>query len=126
MSRPRRLPAYLAIVAIVLQALWPLLAQAKPKSVVLVPVCTVQGVTHYIELPVGGKPGEPPSDPRAASQHDHCSFCSGGGDRVALAANHAEAVPGTAAFGAPRSTESPSLESQKHLNARSRAPPAAR
>src|SRR6266446_5803864 len=71
---------YLAVLAIALQALWPLLAQAKPRNAVLVPVCTVQGVTHYIELPSSGTPAEE----RAASQHDHCSFCSFGGERAAL------------------------------------------
>jgi len=122
--RRRPLAAWLAIFAIALQALWPLVAQAKPKSVVLVPVCTVQGVTHYIELPLGGKPGEPQSDPRAASQHDHCSFCSSGGERVAPPANRTEPPVVAAAFGAPQSTERSFLESQKHSNARSRAPPA--
>src|SRR5215471_118383 len=79
--RPRRLAAWLALLAIALQAFWPLLAQAKPKNVVLVPVCTVQGVTHYVELPKSGVPVER----RAASQHDHCSFCASGGERAALA-----------------------------------------
>jgi hypothetical protein len=122
MSRPRRLPAYLAILAIALQALWPLLAQAKPKNVVLVPVCTVQGVTHYIELPKGNAPVEQ----KTASQHDHCSFCTGGGDRIALAANPADPLLLKVASSAPRSTDHPFLESQKHFHARSRAPPAAR
>src|SRR5258705_8343536 len=72
---------YIYVLAIALQALWPLLAQAKPKNVLLVPVCTVQGVTHYIELPSSGTPVEQ----HAASQHDHCSFCSFGGERAALA-----------------------------------------
>jgi len=120
MIRARRLPAYLAILAITLQALWPLLAQAKPKSVVLVPVCTVQGVTHYIELPKGNVPVEQ----KAASQHDHCSFCSAGGDRIALAASRTEVPVASAAFGAPRSTVNPFLENQPHQNARPRAPPA--
>lgn len=121
MSRPRRLSTYLAILAIALQALWPLLAQAKPKNVVLVPVCTVQGVTHYIELPKGNAPVEQ----KAASQHDHCSFCSFGGERIALPASRTEFPVLVAASSAPRSAGSPSLESQKHLHARPRAPPAA-
>jgi len=121
MSRRRSLPAYLAVLAIALQALWPLLAQAKPKSVMLVPVCTVQGVTHYIELPKGSAPVEQ----KAASQHDHCSFCSTGGERIAAPASRSEPPIVAASFGAPQSLESPFLESQRHFNARSRAPPAA-
>ena len=51
-----------------LQALWPLIAQARPAT--LVPVCTVGGVTHYVEVPVGGSP---------ADAHDeHCSLCVAG------------------------------------------------
>ena len=60
--------AWLAILAMALQALWPLIAQARP--VTLVPVCTVAGVTHYIELP----DGKGPSD----VHHKHCSFCVSG------------------------------------------------
>ena len=119
--RPRPLAAWLAILAIALQALWPLVAQAKPKNVLLVPVCTVQGVTHYIELPKGNAPVEQ----KAASQHDHCSFCSSAGERIASPANQTEPPVVAAAFSAPRSTESSFLESQKHAAARSRAPPAA-
>jgi hypothetical protein len=125
MSRPRRLPAYLAIVAIALQALWPLLAQARPKDVVLVPVCTVQGVTHYIELPIRGAPGEPQSDPRAASQHDHCSFCTGGGDRIAPSCSSALKAASLPSFAVPAS-ELVLLEYQSPVVARPRAPPAAR
>ena len=61
-----------------LQALWPLLAQARPRSVTLVPVCTVDGVTHYLEL----KAGETPLEKRTASNHEHCAFCSFDGGRA--------------------------------------------
>src|SRR6266436_4827389 len=101
MRRPRRAAAWIAILAIALQALWPLLAQAKPKSVLLVPVCTVQGVTHYVELPSGNAPVEQ----RAASQHDHCSFCSLGGGPVVLPADSTLCPAVDAAFGAPRSND---------------------
>src|SRR2546421_8419179 len=60
----RRLGNWLAILAIALNAAWPLIASAKPKSVHLVPLCTVEGVTHYLEVPGGTTP-----------HHDHCSFC---------------------------------------------------
>src|SRR5438132_11141391 len=67
----RRLGNWLAILAIALNAAWPLIAAAKPKSVHLVPLCTVEGVTHYIEVPGGTTP----LDESAKTHHDHCSFC---------------------------------------------------
>src|SRR3989454_11978960 len=57
--------------AIALQAAWPLLAAAKPRAVALVPVCTVDGVTHYLEVPTGKTPLDD-----SATHHDHCSFCT--------------------------------------------------
>jgi hypothetical protein len=115
--RTRSFAAWLGLFAIALQAFWPLLAQAKPKNVVLVPLCTVQGVTHYLELPAGNAPVEQ----KAASQHDHCSFCSGGAalpvapTLAASAVEHVEDVfLAEDSFG----------EGRTPLGARSRAPPA--
>ena len=76
----RRLGHLLAAIAMVLHVLWPLIAQAKPKSVELVPVCTVGGVTHYAEIPLGNSPLEQ----KSATHHDHCAFCSFGGERIAV------------------------------------------
>ena len=81
----RRLGRWLAIVAIALHAAWPLIANARPKSVHLVPLCTVEGVTHYIELP-GGKS---PLDESANTHREHCSFCFLGVG--GLLASHVEA-----------------------------------
>lgn len=67
----RRLGHWLAILAIALHAAWPLIANARPKSVHLVPLCTVEGVTHYLEVPGGSTP----LDDSANAHHDHCSFC---------------------------------------------------
>lgn len=47
----RRLGTWLGIVALALQLAWPLFVSAKPRSVTLVPLCTVDGVTHYVEVP---------------------------------------------------------------------------
>src|SRR5215218_783294 len=110
--RHRSPAVYLAILAIALQALWPLLAQAKPKNVLLVPVCTVQGVTHYIELPSGNAPVEQ----HAASQHDHCSFCSFGGDRAALASFLPAMVSGRIEGTAPRHVAVAELRSEKQYS----------
>jgi hypothetical protein len=65
----RKLGSWLAILAIALQAAWPLLAAAKPRAVALVPLCTVDGITHYLEVPTGGTPSDP-------VHHEHCSFCT--------------------------------------------------
>ena len=113
--------AYLAVLAIALQALWPLLAQAKPKSAVLVPVCTVQGVTHYIELPSSGTPAEQ----RAAFQHDHCAFCSFGGERAALPSFPQSIISAGIEEAQPPDVDAGALRSERPCNARSRAPPAA-
>jgi|SRR6476661_1267817 len=83
--RARRLGTWLAILAITLQALWPLLANAKPRGVTLVPLCTVDGVTHYLEVPTG----KAPLDDSASAHHEHCSFCSLG----AAAMAHWQALP---------------------------------
>lgn len=76
-----RFAALLAIFAIAMQALWPLIAQAKP---VLpgekVPVCTIEGITHYIELPMPDSAVEKSS----AAHHEHCKMCVFGAERVAV------------------------------------------
>jgi hypothetical protein len=83
--RARRLGTWLAILAITLQAAWPLLANARLRGVTLVPLCTVDGVTHYLEVPTGTAP----LDHSASAHHQHCSFCSLG----ASALLHSEPLP---------------------------------
>ena len=65
----RRLGHWLAILAIALQAAWPLIAAAKPRSVELVPICTVEGITHYVEVPTGKSPVD-------GVHGQHCAFCT--------------------------------------------------
>ena len=65
----KRLAHWLAILAIALQAVWPLIAAAKPRSVELVPVCTVDGITHYLEVPTGKSPID-------GVHGQHCVFCT--------------------------------------------------
>jgi len=75
----RRLAALAAVLAISLQALWPLIAQAQPRVAgELVPVCTVNGITHYIELPAG----KTPLDERSATHGEHCQLCMFGSAKV--------------------------------------------
>ena len=78
----RRIAGWLAILAMALQALWPLIAQARP--VTLVPVCAVGEVTHFIEVPLGGD----------AAGHEHCAFCLAGAALPATHVRHGvDAVP---------------------------------
>ena len=88
----RRLGHWLAILAIALHAAWPLLANARPKSIHLVPLCTVEGITHYLEVPGGNSP----LDDSANAHHDHCAFCFLGAGGVV--SSHAELpLPSTGA-----------------------------
>jgi hypothetical protein len=102
---------WLAILAIALQALWPLLSQAKPRSVTLVPICTVGGETHYAELETGGP----------APHEDHCKACPVGAAALASAAD-GFVVPETVFFGVDGEAVSAAPRFVSH--ARSRAPPA--
>jgi hypothetical protein len=78
MMRSRRRPvAWIAVFAMALHALWPLVAQARPAQAPhLVALCTVDGTTHYVELPAGGAP---------AGEHSpaqHCKLCTFGAERA--------------------------------------------
>ena len=69
-----------AILAVLLNALWPMLAQAAPADSTLVAVCS-EGGTHYIELQNDSPLGKP-----LAAHHDHCKLCVFGCDRIAIPA----------------------------------------
>ena len=119
----RNSATWLAILAIALQALWPLIAQAKPAAPsVLLPVCSVDGVTHYIEL----APSDSPLDQNSAVHHEHCQLCVFGGDRVAAlpAASIPVLVVETAFEDAPVRSVVASPETPSYLPAQPRAPPA--
>ena len=118
--KPNRIAAYLAALAMALNALWPLIAQAKPRSVTLVPVCTVQGVTHYIELPGGNSPLEQ----KSSAQHEHCSYCSFGGERVALSPFLQSIVSTRVEEARPPHVDACESRSERSSSARPRAPPA--
>jgi DUF2946 family protein len=118
-----RFAALLAILAIALQALWPLIAQAKP---VLpgerVPVCTIEGITHYIELPAPDSAVEKSS----AAHHEHCKMCVFGAAKltalpvaapiVNLAQDPQQSLDSLCAVSSPSPLHRPAL---------ARAPPAA-
>jgi hypothetical protein len=82
--RRNRLVAWIAAVAVLLQALWPLLSHARPKDpALLVPICTIDGVTHFLEI----KAGKTPLEERTSSHGEHCKLCVfGDGKGVALVA----------------------------------------
>lgn len=94
-----RTAALLAIFAVALQALWPLLAQAKPTVPgERVPVCTIEGVTHYVELPAVDTPVEK----RSAAHHEHCKMCLFGAERLAIAVSPAPQAALAAVADTPR------------------------
>jgi hypothetical protein len=85
----KSLAAWLAITAMALNALWPLIAQARPAT--LVAVCTSSGVTHYVEIPGGSQPAD--------SHQGHCSFCFSG---AALQGSNFEWAPEAVSFSTPK------------------------
>lgn len=119
--RARNLAAWAAILAMALQALWPLIAQARPRSATLVPLCTVDGVTHYYEL----KDADTPLEKRSATHHDHCAFCSFDNGRTAALRSAPVFSPPSFTFDAPAERQLVSVvPSPHHPPARPRAPPA--
>lgn len=89
--RGNRFAALIAVFAVVLQALWPLLSHARPKDpTLLVPLCTIDGVTHYLEL----KSGKTPLDERSATHGEHCKLCViGEGKIAAVSSSDVSAFP---------------------------------
>jgi hypothetical protein len=119
-SRAARL---LAILAVALQAFWPLLAQAKPgPRTMRVELCTIDGTTHYAEIPVGG---EVPAEKRAPGYSGHCAMCVTGGER-ALAGPPVWVPPialESIASERPPANAGAQFASTSHRPAQSRAPP---
>jgi hypothetical protein len=71
-SRRRRPVAWIAALAVLLQALWPLLAHARPRDLtVQVPICAIAGVVHDLEI----KLGQTPLDDKSSQQGEHCKLC---------------------------------------------------
>lgn len=107
---------WLAVVATVFNVLWPLLAQARVRASVLVPVCSIEGVTHYIELPTGKTPLP------ASAEHKHCSLCTVGAQATAPQAAPRIAVP-PSSEGPARVDNAPPSASAQYPARHSRAPP---
>jgi hypothetical protein len=120
--RRNRLAAVLAMLAMALQAFWPLLAEARPRIAgQLVPICTVEGVTHYLELPAG----KTPLDERSASHGEHCKLCVFGVGKAAVSSTF-DISAFLLAASAEQSAASPVVpfhKSPQLLPAQPRAPP---
>ena len=120
--RHRRPVAWLAAFAVLLQALWPLLAHARPRDATLqVPVCAIAGVMHDLEI----KLGQTPLDDKSSLQGEHCKLCVlGSGKGVAIFSPDFVALPDLAVAGqkfvlAPVPISGPASRSPAHP----RAPP---
>ena len=74
-SSIRRLAALAAAFGIVLQALWPAIAQARPADSISVPICSIDGTRHEIQLPVGS----------TTDGSEHCKLCVLGLDKLVVA-----------------------------------------
>jgi hypothetical protein len=110
--------AWIAILAMTLNALWPLLAQAKPAPESnLHELCTAAGIQI---VAVGGE--LPAHQPNLSP---HCAFCSLGTDRVAIAPMaQIGVVHGCGVRDAfPVFVSAPFPESHSHTSAQPRAPP---
>ena len=109
----KKLATWLAIGAMALQALWPLVAQARPT--VLVPICAAGGVTHYIELPGGDAPSGAPAA-------KHCPFCIVGSPPV-IASAPAAPFPAPAEAATVEQRGVAASFDAREFPARPRAPP---
>ena len=118
-----RVAALLALFAMALSALWPLISQAKPLVPgAQVPVCTIEGITHYVELPATDTPVEQ----RSAAHHEHCKMCVFGAERVAaLPVASAPFEPGAGREAVQPLFQASTSPSSFHPPAQPRAPPAA-
>jgi hypothetical protein len=120
-SRHLRTGSLAAILAVLLNALWPLLAHARPADSLAIPVCTVGGETHYIEI----ERGDSPLEQRSKAQHDHCKLCVFGAERaIALPSGAPVLSLRGASQAAVPPPPAPPASFAFISTARSRAPPA--
>ena len=76
--RPMRLAAWLAMAAIAFNALWPLIASARPADVPsLTEICTALGVKVVTD-----DTGLPGTDPATRHHQPHCPLCTFGADKL--------------------------------------------
>jgi hypothetical protein len=74
-----RIFALIAMGAMALNALWPLISQAQPRDPALyATICSVQGGVQTIDLSGGGIP----ADHDGGRHQKHCKLCVAAGDRL--------------------------------------------
>jgi hypothetical protein len=115
--------ALAAVVAIGMQAFWPLIAQARPgPRAAFVELCGVDGDRHRVEFPIGR--GLAPQED-AAGHSGPCAFCLAGCERAAAisAAAAAAFAFGDAASGGVAAGAATAFEFRLPRFARPRAPP---
>jgi hypothetical protein len=113
----RRFAALAAMSGIALQALLPAIVQAAPKDSISVPICSVDGTRHEIQLPLGNKQTE--------KSAEHCKLCLLGTDKPAVSNPATAFLSFMGKCEAVQSFPSVSVPSSAGLAARPRAPPAA-
>lgn len=116
---PGRIPAWLAIAAMTLNALWPLLANAKP-AVPANPseICSATGLKH-----TGGEPAGAPDQGSHPSCCSHCPHCPFNAERgAAIPCVAAPSCP-TTAGSRPEFAGTSRFKSQLDPATRPRAPP---
>jgi hypothetical protein len=109
-----RVAALAAAFGIALQALWPVIAQARPSDSVSVPICSVDGSRHEIELPIG----------KTQDGGEHCKLCVLGPDALAVSSD-STFFSGNGKDETQVAVEKPNPKSSAVFLARPRAPPQA-
>ena len=121
----RRFTAWIAIAAMALNALWPLLANAQPGGTASpFEVCTAQGL-KTIAADAGSVPD---SSGQSGSEHlqPHCPLCSTGSDKYSAAPSTPLVVISAVESGCitPAAVQSAESRSDFRSPAQPRAPPA--
>jgi hypothetical protein len=110
----RRCAALAAAFGIALQALWPVIAQARPADSISVPICSIDGTRHEIELPIG----------KTQDGSEHCKLCVLGDEKPFVVSGIALFVFKNLAVQNPETSTAP-FHPQALIPTRSRAPPQA-
>jgi hypothetical protein len=116
-----RLASWLALAAMAFNALWPLLANARPAGqVAIFEVCTAVGTT-----PVAGDAGTVPAEGGERHLAPHCALCSTGTDKAPAAAQGTPLILAGAISTAERPHASflDPVSTQPRSAAQPRAPP---
>jgi hypothetical protein len=116
-----RFSAWLAILVMALNALWPLVAHAKPVGFSpMSEICSTDGLKM-----VSAPADQAPDDSAAKHLQPHCSLCSFGTDKVSAPPSASLKVPADTLLGYRSIVPESSAEVRSHVrhDARPRAPP---